>query len=97
MLDRFYSQVQYLALCIVVAGFLIVGAMDIYNSDDEEIIAAAPAKWPSNDGVNSMVELHKYASEQHMVIVGTVCLLTGQLFMGGINVIEEKLLKMNGG
>ena len=32
-----------------------------------------------------------------MVIVGTVCLLTGQLFMGSISVMEEKLLTLNGG
>ena len=35
ILDRTYSLVQYFALCVVISGFLVVGSMDIYNSDDK--------------------------------------------------------------
>ena len=34
LLDKRYTDFQYLALCVVIAGFLIVGGMDIYNSED---------------------------------------------------------------
>ena len=40
LLDRFYSRTQYLALCIVIVGFVIVGLMDVYNSDDNDYDAA---------------------------------------------------------
>ena len=36
LLERVYSRTQYTALGIVIAGFIVVGLMDVYNSDDEE-------------------------------------------------------------
>ena len=69
LLDRFYSLTQYMALGIVISGFIIVGLMDIYNSDGEE-------EWEVTADT-SVMEIHIYASEKHMIIVGTVCLLTG--------------------
>ena len=58
-----------MALAIVIAGFIIVGLSDMYNSDDEE-------EWEVSADAKVM-EIHIYASEKHMIMVGTVCLLTG--------------------
>ena len=58
-----------MALVVVIVGFIIVGLVDIYSSDGEE-------EWEVTADA-SVMEIHIYASEKHMIIVGTVCLLTG--------------------
>ena len=81
MLDKRYSLFQYLSLAVVIVGLLIVTIVDIRQSEDYDNLLF--------DG-----EAKVFSSEEHLVIIGMLCLLGGQLFMALLVILEEHILTL---